>query len=155
MAESTGRITKYYRWKCGGKIEHTSSFCNAPNVPDKVLYALTSEVLEKENFTDGEFNEAIEHIEVSKPNTLTFCMKDGRQAVPCSGYVIPSTGELHVIESSWFTSETVIESLRDFIASGIIPDDRTIVMVLDNAPCTRRQSDLLEMNHLKNMRTSG
>lgn len=63
MAESTRRVTKYYHWKCGGEqIDHTSSFCNAPNVPDKALYPLTSEVLEKKNFTDEEFNEAIDHI---------------------------------------------------------------------------------------------
>lgn len=78
MAESTGRVTKYYRWKCSTKIEHTASSCDAPNVPDRVLYSLTSDVLEKENFTDEEYNASIDHIEVSKPSTLTFFMKDGR-----------------------------------------------------------------------------
>ncbi len=79
MAESTRRVTKYYRWKCSTKIEYTASSCNAPNVPDKVLYSLTSDVLEKENFTDEEFNAAVDHIEVSNPNTLTFFLKDGRE----------------------------------------------------------------------------
>ena len=79
MIGSKGRVTKYYRWKCSTKIEHTASSCDAPNVPDRVLYSLTSDVLEKENFTADEFNASIDHIEVSKPNTLTFSMRDGRR----------------------------------------------------------------------------
>ena len=79
MDESTRRVTKYYRWKCSTKIEHTASACNAPNVPDRVLYSLTADILEKENFTEEEFNSSIDHIEVSEPNTLTFFMKDGRK----------------------------------------------------------------------------
>ena len=75
------RINKGYRWVCGNKIEHTSSFCNAQNVPDKVLYSLTSEVLETETFTDEQFNSVVDHIEVARTNTLTFFIKDGRKIV--------------------------------------------------------------------------
>ncbi len=77
IGEATRCVTRYYRWKCGGKVDHTSSFCDATNIADKVLYSITSDVLEKENFTDEDFNKAIDHIVVSKPNKLTFHMKDG------------------------------------------------------------------------------
>lgn len=81
MNSSKHRINKGYRWVCGNKIEHTSSFCNAQNVPDKVLYSMTSEVLELDSFTDEQFNVAIDLIEVSRTNTLKFKMKDGSEIV--------------------------------------------------------------------------
>lgn len=42
------------------------------------------------------------------------------------------TGELIVHKVSWFTYETVLQSLRDLIA--IHPGDQKIVVVMDNAP---------------------
>ena len=56
---------------------------------------------------------------------------------------------LHVVESSWFTYETVIESLRDFIKSGIVPDDKKIVMVLDNAPWHKKAVRLINDESLE------
>lgn len=56
---------------------------------------------------------------------------------------------LHVVESSWFTYETVIESLRDFIESGIVPDDKKIVMVLDNAPWHKKAVRLINDESLE------
>lgn len=56
----------------------------------------------------------------------------GRKSVAYSGYVNPMTGELIVHKVSWFTYETVLQSLRDLIA--IHPGDQKIVVVMDNAP---------------------
>jgi len=79
MDSAKRRTNKGYRWVCGNKIEHTSSFCNAQNVPDKALRSLTAEVLGAEDFTDDEFNASIDHIEVARTNRLTFVMRDGRR----------------------------------------------------------------------------
>ena len=40
----------------------------------------------------------------------------GRKNAPYSGYVVPSTGQLIVTKPGWFNYETVIASLREFIA---------------------------------------
>lgn len=77
MSGMKGRISKQYRWICGNKLAHTVSFCNSQNVPETQLYALTSEVLNCSSFDKKQFDGAVERILVSRPNTLTFIMKDG------------------------------------------------------------------------------
>ena len=71
------RQCQYYRWKCSSKIEGTSKACDAQNIPEKYLYALTAEVLECENFTKELFDSKIEKIVISAPSTLTFYLKNG------------------------------------------------------------------------------
>ena len=68
------------RWKCGAKIDHKST-CSSPYVPEAVLYEVTSEVIGIKEFGEDEFEGKVERIEVSKPNTLTFRMKDGGEVV--------------------------------------------------------------------------
>ena len=68
------------RWKCGAKIDHKST-CSSPYVPEAVLYEVTSEVIGIKEFTDEEFERKVERIVVGAPNTLTFRMKDGTEAV--------------------------------------------------------------------------
>ena len=73
-----GRINnRFYRWQCSSKIKGTSKACDAQNIPEKHLYALTSEVLGCENFTRELFDSKIEKIVVTGTCTLTFYMKDG------------------------------------------------------------------------------
>jgi transposase len=67
----------------------------------------------------------------------------GRDSVPYSGYVLPSTGELYVTEPTWFNYKTVIESFRAFINSGVVSDDKRIIMVLDNAPWHKKAVRLI------------
>lgn len=79
MSGMRHRIHKDYKWICGNKIEHTSSFCSARNVPERILYSCTSEILQTEEFSKKQFDEAIEAIIVNKPRNLTFRMRDGRE----------------------------------------------------------------------------
>ena len=50
-----------------------------------------------------------------------------------SVYVFPETGELIVTRPSWFNFETVIQSLRDFIAEANIAEGKKAVLAIDNA----------------------
>ena len=73
------RIPKkgYYRWTCGTRIAGTSEVCGSQNIPEKALYALTSEVLETEELTKELFDRSIDRIVVSGHSTLEFQMRDG------------------------------------------------------------------------------
>ena len=68
------------RWKCGAKIDHKTA-CPSPYVPEAVLYEKSSEVIGIKEFSEDEFEWKVERIVVEAPNTLTFWMKDGREAV--------------------------------------------------------------------------
>lgn len=68
----------YVYWVCGTKFSHGVSACSARNVPDRVLWELTADVLGTENVDSALFNEKIERILVSE-YTLTFLMKDGTE----------------------------------------------------------------------------
>ena len=57
----------------------------------------------------------------------------GRKSVAYSGFVIPSTGKLWVNKPGWFTYETVIASIRDFLANNPLEDGVKYYMVMDNA----------------------
>ena len=61
----------------------------------------------------------------------------GRKNVAYSGFVVPSTGKLWVNKPGWFTYETVIASIRDFLANN---------MVMDNAPWHRKAKRLIKEN---------
>lgn len=41
---------------------------------------------------------------------------------------------MHIVKSSWFNYASVIESFRAFYSSGIVKNEKKIVLVLDNAP---------------------
>lgn len=76
MGGMKGRLTKYYKWVCGGRISGTSAVCDAQNIPEKALYSLTSEILGSE-VTKESFDAVIEKITVTSPSTLSFHLKDG------------------------------------------------------------------------------
>ena len=57
----------------------------------------------------------------------------GQKNVAYSGFVIPSTGKLWVNKPGRFTYETVIASIRDFLANNPLEDGVKYYMVMDNA----------------------
>lgn len=67
----------------------------------------------------------------SKPKVKSY---PGRQSSCFSGIVIPETGYLHIYRPERFTWDSFIESLRDFIKTAPLPDDRKVILFLDNAP---------------------
>ena len=70
----------------------------------------------------------------------------GRKSVAYSGFVIPSTGKLWVNKPGWFTYETVIASIRDFLANNPLEDGVKYYMVMDNAPWHRKAKRLIKEN---------
>ena len=69
----------------------------------------------------------------------------GRDAVPYSGFVIlgKENGHLFVTKPNWFTYETTIQSIRDFLAAYPMPDGCQIYMILDNAPWHKKAKRLI------------
>ena len=67
----------------------------------------------------------------------------GRESVAYSGFIIPSTGKLWVNKPGWFTYETVISSIRDFLANNPLPEGVKYYMVMDNAPGIEKLSGSL------------
>ena len=70
----------------------------------------------------------------------------GRKSVAYSGFVIPSTGKLWVNKPGWFTYETVIASIRDFLANNPLEEGGKYYMVMDNAPWHRKAKRLIKEN---------
>ena len=68
--------TRIYKWVCSTKIEGTAKACSATNVPDRLLVALTAEVLGRDDYDKDFFDSHIDHIEV-EGNTLIYIMKEG------------------------------------------------------------------------------
>jgi hypothetical protein len=73
----------------------------------------------------------------------------------CSGYVVPTTGELIVTKPGWFNYETVTQSPRDFICAHPAVDGHKIYMALDNAPWHKKRQGLFRAKRGLSMRTSG
>lgn len=67
----------------------------------------------------------------------------GRFKVSYSGFVIPETGELFTSKPSRFNYETVIESIRDFLAANPISDGKKFAIVMDNAPWHKKAIRLI------------
>lgn len=79
MSSMEHRINREYKWKCGTKIGNGASSCKAQNLPEKVLYAFTMQVIKSEFLDQNKVRQTIKRIEVSDPFTLTFFLKDGKQ----------------------------------------------------------------------------
>ena len=69
----------------------------------------------------------------------------GRNAVPYSGFVIlgKENGQLFVTKPDWFTFETTIQSIREFLAAYPMPEGCQIYMILDNAPWHKKAKRLI------------
>ncbi|MBO4368837.1 MAG: IS630 family transposase [Desulfovibrio sp.] len=72
-----------------------------------------------------------------------------RKNVPYSGYVIPETGELLTMKTSWFNYETVIQSYRDFMAEYPVADGKKVCIVIDNAPWHKKAFRLVQEEALE------
>ena len=70
----------YVYWVCGTKFSHGASACSSRNVPDRILWELTADVLGADTVDDALFNEKIERIIVSE-YTLAYQMKDGTEEI--------------------------------------------------------------------------
>lgn len=68
---------KYYRWKCGSKMESRGEKCLSPNIAEDVLYQLTSEAINDEA-SNSTVSRKIKSITVSDPFKLTFHLADGQ-----------------------------------------------------------------------------
>lgn len=68
----------------------------------------------------------------------------GSHKVSYSGFVRPDTGELFMSSPSWFTFETTIESVREFISANPIGDGKRFAMIVDNAPWHKKAVRLIE-----------
>jgi len=70
----------------------------------------------------------------------------GRKSIAYSGFVIPSTGAIWVNKPGWFTYESVIESIRDFLKNNPLAEGMKYYMVMDNAPWHRKAKRLIKEN---------
>ena len=76
----------------------------------------------------------------SKPRIKS---KPGKGNVSYSGFVVYGTGQLLIYKPSWFTYETTIEMLREFLKDIQIKEEQKIYLVMDNAPWHRKARRLI------------
>ena len=67
-------------WNCRTYQEKGVSFCKAKKIPEEILKAVCADVMGTEAFSDDEFGNQIDYIEVPVDNRLVFIFKDGHQA---------------------------------------------------------------------------
>ena len=68
----------------------------------------------------------------------------GRKSLTYSGFVFPHDGRLIMTRPSWFNSDNVIESIREFIDKANIQEGEEVYLVLDNAPWHKKAIRLIE-----------
>lgn len=76
----------------------------------------------------------------SKPRVMS---KPGKDSIAYSGFVIPETGVLHVNKPGWFTFETTIGSIKEFLENCPPEDGKRYVIVMDNAPWHKKAVRLI------------
>lgn len=72
---------KNHVWICAGKLDKGAEHCPSVNIPERVLYALTSEVLSKEGLSIEEFDSFIDYIEVDPERKMIYHLKNGRKTI--------------------------------------------------------------------------
>lgn len=81
-----GRCGKSYRrkttvtqitWQCATYLQHGKSACHAKQIPERVLYELSADVLGIDEFDARMFADEIEQIRVPRANHVTFVFTDG------------------------------------------------------------------------------
>lgn len=68
---------KFY-WNCRTFQEKGNSFCHSKQIPEKILEAVTAEVLGLDAFDGDAFLSEIDHMEVPDTNRIIYVFKDGR-----------------------------------------------------------------------------
>ena len=86
----------------------------------------------------------------SEPKVKSYA---GHKSIAYSGFVSPKDGRLITLKVEWFTYETVIESLRNFIEIvkkelGLKKAQR-IYLVMDNAPWHKKAKRLIQGGVIK------
>lgn len=68
----------------------------------------------------------------------------GNHKVSYSGFVRPDTGQLFVCKPEWFTFETTIDSVREYIKATPIGEGKKFAIIMDNAPWHKKAIRLIE-----------
>ena len=76
-----GRHGERTFWNCSTYLSKGSKFCRCSQIPETLLYNLTTEVLGLEEFDPDAFESKITVIETHDDNTLVVCFTDGTQSV--------------------------------------------------------------------------
>lgn len=84
----------------------------------------------------------------SEPKVKSYA---SHKSVAYSGFVNSRNGKLFVTKPSWFTFETVIESIREFINSirSLVKKGKKIILVMDNAPWHKKAKRLIQEDGLE------
>ena len=72
-------------WQCGTYLTRGKQYCSAKQVPESVLFELTTELLGLPVFDEAEFSRQIDHILIPGPNHVLYIFKGGREAEMCWG----------------------------------------------------------------------
>lgn len=81
----------------------------------------------------------------SKPKVRSPAVSD---SIAYSGFIVPDSGCMITNKPTWFTYETVIGSLRNFIDRFPIPPDKKISLIIDNAPWHKKAYRLIVTDKL-------
>lgn len=68
----------------------------------------------------------------------------GKRSLAYSGFVFTKSGRLVMTKPTWFKYDTVIESIREFLAQAELDEKQILYMVLDNAPWHKKAIRLIE-----------
>ena len=84
----------------------------------------------------------------SEPKVKSYA---NHKSVAYSGFINPRSGKLFVTKPAWFTFETVIESIREFIKSirKLVKKGKKIILVMDNAPWHKKAKRLIQEDKLE------
>lgn len=69
-----GRVS----WNCTTNLKFGKEACNSKQIPEDILYMITTEVLGISKFDEDYFEEMIKEINVPEPRVLIFIFNDGR-----------------------------------------------------------------------------
>lgn len=72
----------------------------------------------------------------------------GKANVAYSGFMRPDTGELFVDQTDWFTYESFLESVRNFLKVCSIGDRQKVYLFIDNAPWHKKAKRLVQEDKL-------
>ena len=64
----------------------------------------------------------------------------GNHKVSYSGFVRPDTWQLFVCKPEWFTFETTIDSVREYIKATPIEEGKKFAIIMDNAPWHKKSN---------------
>lgn len=72
--------------------------------------------------------------------------KPGNEKIAYSGFVVYGTGQFFIFKPGWFTYDTTIDMLREFLKHIHLKDEQHIYIVMDNAPWHKKARRLIKEN---------